>query len=134
MAFAALATAQTPPLIVQDAWARATTPGADIAAVYLTLRNVSKGPVTVTGVRSSVAQGAMIHETTVQGGQSRMRPHEQLLIAAGETLRLLPGGLHVMLHGLTHPLVAGQSVPVDLIVAGAATVHVVATVRPLSAE
>jgi copper(I)-binding protein len=134
MAFVALAAAQTPPLVVQDAWVRATTPGSDVAAVYLTLRNVSKSPVTVTGVQSSVAHGAMIHETTVQGGQSRMRPHEQLLIAAGETLRLVPGGLHVMLHGLTQPLVTGQTVPLDLLLGGGPTLHVVATVRPLSAE
>jgi copper(I)-binding protein len=119
---------------VQDAWVRATTPGSDVAAVYLTLHNVSTSSVTVTGVQSSVAQGAMIHETTVQGGQSRMRPHERLLIAAGETLRLMPGGLHVMLHGLTQPLVTGQSVPLDLLLAGKPTLHVVATVRPLSAE
>ena len=70
------AAAQTT-LIAQNAWVRAT-PGADIAAAYLTLRNVSTTAVTVTGVESPIAAHAMIHETKVEGGQSKMRPHEQL--------------------------------------------------------
>src|SRR5205814_8434267 len=41
-------------------------PGADIAAAYLTLRNVSSTPVTVTAVASPVAGHAMIHETSVR--------------------------------------------------------------------
>src|ERR1700731_838272 len=60
------ALAQSPPLVAQDAWVRAT-PGADIAAAYVTLRNASPNAVTVTGVQSPVAGHAMIHETTVQG-------------------------------------------------------------------
>src|SRR5882757_949493 len=52
---ASLAVAQAPPpLVVQNAWVRAT-PGADMAAAYLTLRNVSPNAVTVTGIESPIA-------------------------------------------------------------------------------
>jgi periplasmic copper chaperone A len=77
---------------------------------------------------------AMLHETTVQQGQSRMRPREQLVIAAGQTVKLEPGGLHVMLHGLTQPLSVGQTVPLVITLSGGTTLQVAAIVRPLSAE
>jgi copper(I)-binding protein len=125
--------AQQPSLVAQDAWVRAT-PGAQMAAAYLTLRNVSSKTVTVTGVESPVAGHAMIHETTVQGGQSRMRPHEQLVVAPGMTVKLEPGGLHVMLHDLKQPLTVGQTVPLVITLAGGGTLQVTAAVRPLNAE
>jgi copper(I)-binding protein len=130
---ASLAVAQAPPLVAQNAWVRAT-PGADVAAAYLTLRNVSSQAVTVTGVESPIAGHAMIHETTVQGGQSRMRPHEQLVVAPGTTVKFEPGGLHVMLHDLKQPLTVGQNVPLLITMAGGGTLQVTAAVRPLSAE
>lgn len=105
-----------------------------MAAGYLTLRNVSANPITVVGVQSPVAGQAMIHETKIQGGQSQMRPHEQLVIAAGKTVKLEPGGLHIMLHSLKQPLTVGQSVPLVIALAGGATVQVTAAVRPLTAE
>jgi copper(I)-binding protein len=120
-------------LVVENAWVRAT-PGADIAAAYLTLRNVSATTVTVTGVESPIAGHAMIHETKVEGGQSKMRPHEQLVIAPGATVKLEPGGLHVMLHDLKQPLTVGQTVPLVILLAGGGSVQVTAAVRPLGAE
>jgi copper(I)-binding protein len=125
--------AQAPPLVAQNAWVRAT-PGADMAAAYLTLRNVSSNPVTVTGLQSPIAGHAMIHETTVQNGQTRMRPHEQLVVAPGKTVKFEPGGLHVMLHDLKQPLTVGQAVPLVITLAGGGTLQVNAVLRPLSAE
>jgi hypothetical protein len=63
-----------------------------------------------------------------------MRPHEQLLVAPGTTLKFEPGGLHVMLHDLKQPLTVGQTVPLLITLAGGGTLQVTATVRPLSAE
>jgi periplasmic copper chaperone A len=131
--FLSLAVAQTPTLVAQNAWVRAT-PGSDVAAAYLTLRNVSAAAVTVTGIESPAAGHAMIHETKVEGGQSRMRPHEQLAIAPGATVKLEPGGLHVMLHDLKQPLAVGQQVPLVVHLADGTTLQVTATVRPLGAE
>jgi periplasmic copper chaperone A len=122
-----------PGLVAQDAWIRAT-PGTDMAAAYLTLRNPGASAVTVTGIQSPVAGQAMIHETKVQGGQSQMRPHEQIVVGPRQTVKLEPGGLHVMLHGLKQTLTVGQSVPLVISVAGGGSLQVTARVRPLSAE
>jgi hypothetical protein len=84
--------AQTPALIVLDAWVR-QVPGSDVAAAYLTLRNPTAKPITVMSIESSVAEHVMIHETKTVGGQSQMRPHEQLVIAPGGTVKFEPGGL-----------------------------------------
>lgn len=131
--FASVAVAQAPPLVAQNAWVRAA-PGANVAAAYLTLRNVSQTAVTVISVESPIAQHAMIHETSVQGGQSKMRPHEQLVVGPGATVKFEPGGLHVMLHDLKQPLTVGQNVPLILTLVGGGTLQVTATVRPLNAE
>jgi periplasmic copper chaperone A len=124
------AAAQPPTLTAQDAWIRAT-PGAEVAAAYLTLHNGGPQPVLVSGVRSAAAGAAMIHETTMVNGQAMMRAHEPLRIAPGETLRLAPGGLHIMLHGLAHPLAAGDEVPLVLLLEGGGSLTVTARVRAL---
>jgi copper(I)-binding protein len=125
-----VAGAATPALLASDAWLRAT-PGTDVAAVYLTLRNSGTEPVTVIGVRSPQAQAAMIHESQLTGTQSAMRPRATLSIAPGETVRFEPGGLHVMLHMLSRPLSAGEELPLVLLLQGGGTLTVTAHVRAL---
>ena len=57
-----------------------------------------------------------------------------LLIAPGATVRLAPDGLHVMLHGLSHPLKAGDEVPLVLLLDDGGTLTVTAHVRALDQE
>jgi copper(I)-binding protein len=128
----AFAAAQASPLIVQNAWMR-KVPGADTAAVYLVLSNTGAQPVTVVEVRSSAATHVMIHETSVTGGQSQMRMHEQLVLAPGQSLALQPGGLHVMVSGFKKSPLIGQTVPFVLVLSNGATVPVAAVVRSLGA-
>jgi copper(I)-binding protein len=109
-------------------------PGSDVAAVYLTLINPGAKPVGIVGVESPVATHAVIHETKTEGGQSRMRPHEQLVILPGQTVKFEPEGLHIMLHGLTQTIEAGQSVPLALVLSGGSKVPVAALVRPLNVQ
>lgn len=118
-------------LTVADAWVRAI-PGAAVAAAYMTLHNGGKKPVRVIGVRSPLAGHAMIHETRLENGVSSMRPHEPLVIAPGASVTLEPGGLHLMLHDLAHPLAVDEQVPLELLIEGGGRVAVSARVRPLS--
>ena len=132
LAYAPGVLAQHSELLATDAWVR-VTPGSDVAAAYLTLRNTGKKTVTVVGVDCSAASMAMIHETTVKGGISRMRPHEQLVIPPGATVKLEPEGLHIMLHGMKQSAAVGQTVPLVLLLADGGKVPVAAPVRPLTA-
>jgi periplasmic copper chaperone A len=120
-------------LTVADAWVRAI-PGAAVAAAYMTLHNGGTQAVRVIGVRSALAGHAMIHETRLENGVSTMRAHEPLVIAAGASVELSPGGLHVMLHDLAHPLAVDEQVPLELLLEGGGRVAVSARVRPLSGQ
>jgi copper(I)-binding protein len=130
---APLLQAQAGALVVQEAWAR-KAPGSDVAAVYLSLRNTSAQPMIVVGVRSPGAASAMIHETSVQGGQSQMRPKDRIVIAPGQTVTLQPGGTHIMLSGFKSNYGVGQSVPLVLLLADGQQVQAAAVVRPLTAN
>ena len=130
---ASVAMSQAQPLTASDAWVRAV-PGSDIAAAYLSLSNSGPAPMTIIGVSSPAAASAMIHETSAQEGQSRMRPRAQLIVPAGQTIRFEPGGLHIMLHELKQPVQPGQSVGLIFQLAGGGTLQVAAVVRPLTAD
>lgn len=81
--------------------ARASRSG-DSAAVYLSLSNPLDHDLTLREVRVvEGAQGATVHETRMQGEVMRMRPVDGLAVPAGETVDLEPGGLHVMLSGVS---------------------------------
>lgn len=131
--FAAFACAR-PNLVVTDAWIRATAPGAQVAALYLELRNDSLQSETLVAVETPAARRASLHETHTHDGVSGMRPRERIVIESGSTLRMAPGGLHVMLEGLERDLRVGERIPVTLRFASGRTVAVIATVQPLGSQ
>ena len=82
-------------------------PGRRMTAAYLRIVNDGTEAVVVDGV--SASQGdASLHETVVVEGQSRMRAVDALSVPAGGDVALEPGGLHMMLMGLTSTPVEGE--------------------------
>jgi len=128
-----LAAAPGNSLVVQSPWMR-KAPGVDTAAVYMVLRNTGTQAVTVTNVTSPFANHVMIHETTHEGGQSRMRMQETITIPAGKSVAFEPGGLHVMFSGFTQDVSVGQKVPFTLVLDNGDEVKADALVRPLDAQ
>jgi copper(I)-binding protein len=120
------------PVAVHDAWARATAPGQTTGAVYMSITSPTGD--TLTGVSSPDAGAAMLHKTTQMNGMSDMADMESLPLPAGKKVTLAPHGMHVMLMDLKHPLVAGQSVGVDLTFAKSPGIHVDAPVQPIAAS
>jgi hypothetical protein len=104
--------AQTGGIEIKDAWARATPGGAQTGAAYLTL--LSPTGDRLTGVTSPAAEKAELHQMTNDGGIMKMREVTAIDLPPGTPVSLKPGGLHVMLTGLKHPLQPGQSLPVTL--------------------
>jgi len=119
---------------VVNAWIPQPPPGAEVAAAYFTVRNIGHEPAVLVGIDSPLAAAAMLHESSVLAGESRMRPVERLVIPAGGSVTLKPGGLHVMLHELASALAAGQRVPLVLHFAGGKEIRVAAQVRPLGSR
>ncbi len=109
---AAVAVAADAPVVTQ-AWARATAPGVDVGAAYMTIDGGSKDDELVS---ASTPRASMVHLHTVEesGGVAKMRAIEGVAIPAGKRVVLAPKGTHVMLMGLAQPLVAGEKFPLAL--------------------
>jgi periplasmic copper chaperone A len=97
---------------VTNAWVRATVPGQPVAAAYMDIR-ASKA-MKLVGVSSPVAERGEIHEMKDEDGMMKMRAVQAVDLPAGKTISLAPGGLHVMLFGLSEPLTDGRKVTLTL--------------------
>lgn len=102
---------------VSNAWARATLPGQDVGGVYLDVK--SERDAKLTGVKSALAEKATIHSMKIENGMMEMRAVSVVELPAGKTVKLDPGGMHLMLLGLKKPLVPGAKVPLTLFVENA---------------
>jgi copper(I)-binding protein len=118
---------------ISQAWARATAPGVDVGAVYLT---VDGGAQQDSLVSASSARAAMVHLHTVEesGGVAKMRAVEGIEVPAGRRVVLAPNGTHIMLMGLTKPLVAGETFPLELRFAKAGELGVTVVVRAAGSD
>jgi copper(I)-binding protein len=110
---------------IAQPWSRATPKGASSGAGYMTITNKGSAPDKVNCVSSDASAQCQIHTMTMEDGVMKMRPVEGgLEIKPGETVTLKPGGLHMMLLDLKHPLEQGQSVKATLKFDHAGTVDV----------
>ena len=118
---------------VEQPWARATPAMAKTGAVYLTV--IDHGaPDRLIGVSTPVASMAMIHESFVENGVSKMRMLDGVALEPGKTVTLHPGAMHIMLEGLKQPLRVGATFPLTLTFQKAPPQTVTVTVMKIGAE
>jgi copper(I)-binding protein len=113
----ALMLAATPALSqveIENAWARATAPGAKTGAGYMVMRNKSAAPDRLVGVESAVAARVETHVHIKEGDVYRMRQVEGFDIPAGGSFELKPGGAHLMFMDIRRPFKEGEKIPVTL--------------------
>jgi copper(I)-binding protein len=102
-------------LVITQAWSRATPGGAKIGSGYLTIENKGSAPDRLTGVAAEIAGKVEVHEMAMNNGVMTMRPLDGgLTIDPGKTVKLAPGGYHLMMFDLKAPLKQGDMVPVTL--------------------
>lgn len=101
-------------LTIKNAWVRATVPGQPVAAAYMDI--TSQQSATVIKVETPKAAKAEIHSMKMENGVMRMSEVPSLPLPAKETVKLTPGGYHLMLMGLKEPLKPGDQVPIRLTV------------------
>lgn len=127
-------------VIVKDAWARTSPMSTGAGAAYLTIENTAgtTEKLMSVSVPASVAASAQIHETvmvdgsgtTMAGaGMMAMREVESVPIPAGGTVKLEPGGYHIMLLDLASPLKNGQKFTMNLGFLNAGVVQIEVTVK-----
>lgn len=107
--------AATAEIRVDNAWSRATPPGIDRGAGYMTLHNTGDSARTLAGATAEGAQSVEIHESREVDGQMQMAAlPDGVTLEAGERVELAPMGIHLMLMGLDEPLVRGETFPLTL--------------------
>ena len=116
-------------LRIEHPYARPTPPGARSGAAYFTIRNLGNAGDRLVGVASPVSKSAQVHSMTMDGNVMRMRALPSLDIPPNASVTLGPGSYHVMLVGLSHPLAAGDKVPLTLTFEKAGKVDVSADVE-----
>lgn len=99
---------------VTQPWSRAA--GANgTGAGFLTIRNAGAQPDRLLSATSPAARKVELHSHIRDGEVMRMRPVAGgIPVPPGETVVLQPGGLHIMLIGLTEALRQGGEVPLTL--------------------
>lgn len=122
-------------LVISQVWSRATPNGAKIAGGYLTIENKGAAPDRLIGGRGDIAGKVEVHEMTMNNGVMTMRPLDKgLAIEPGKTVKLAPGGYHLMMFDLKGPLKQGEKVPVTLEFEKAGNVNLTLDVRGVGAQ
>lgn len=85
---------------VNDGYVKASIPGSDVTAAYMTLRNTSNKAITLQKVSSTVSDRIEIHEHSMSDGMMRMREVGEITIKANSEVVLQPSGLHLMIFSL----------------------------------
>ncbi len=102
-------------LVITQPWSRATPNGAKVAGGYLTIENKGSSADRLVGGAGEIAGKVEVHEMAMKDGVMTMRPLEKgLEIEPGKTVKLAPGGYHLMMLDLKGPLKQGDKVPVTL--------------------
>lgn len=116
-------------LKIDHPWSRATVAGIPNGAAYFVLENNGDTDERLLSGASPVADKVEIHTHIRDGEVMRMRQVDDVVIPAGETVALEPGGLHIMLMGLKEPLEEGKNFPMTLEFENAGTVEVEVVVQ-----
>jgi hypothetical protein len=101
-------------MVIEDAYARASSPIAQTGATFLTLFNHNDFDDRLIGASSDAAERLELH-THIEGENGILRMTEVeggFPVAAGERIHLERGGMHIMMLGLTAPLVQGEEIEV----------------------
>ena len=94
---------------IENAWARATPPGAKVAAGYMVIRSAGDRLI---AVNSSAAERVEMHVTERDGDVARMKQVKAYEVRG--TFELKPGGAHLMFVNLKAPFREGEKIPVVL--------------------
>ena len=110
-------------LTIGHPWSSVTHGGARTSAVYLTF--INDGPAdALLKVSTPFAKQASLHTNMTEGGVNHMHAMDRIEIPAGRVTEMKPGGMHIMLEGIEHPLKEGDMFPLTLTLANEGEVKV----------
>lgn len=110
---ASTAGAQTAPVKVEAAWARASVAGQSASGAFMRL--TASADTRLLGAQAPAAGVTELHQMTLEGDIMKMRAIPGLDLPAGRAVELKPGGYHIMLMDLKAPLAKGSTVALTLL-------------------
>ncbi|MBS9374538.1 copper chaperone PCu(A)C [Rhodococcus sp. B50] len=116
-------------VVISDAWVKASDTG--MTGAFAEIENTDSGDVHIVGASSPSSASTELHEMVSAEGTSMVMQEmgDGLVIPAGTTHTLAPGGDHLMLMDLVEPLRPGSAVSVTLEFADGSTEEFTAQVR-----
>ena len=100
-------------LEIYDAYAPAPA-APDVGSLYFTVVNVGSEPDTLVAVETSAGGTATLHRMIHEADAMRMQATGPMVIPASDSLRLRPGGYHVMISNLSNRPAVGDTLAVVL--------------------
>ena len=94
---------------IKGAWARASV--SKNGAAYLTIQNHGDKTHLLIGAETPLAKKVEIHTHTMDEQIVRMRKTDRIGIAPNKSIKMAPGGIHLMLLNLERNLQQGEEFP-----------------------
>ncbi len=103
-------------VVVEQAWARVTPGGSRTGAVYLTIHNKSANDDLLLAVDSAAAETTAVHESRIIDGVATMEPLPVgLVMPSHNEVVMRPGGIHIMLTGVSDAIAPGNMLLVTMV-------------------
>ena len=114
---------------VTEAWVRAAPASVKAHAGYLILHNSTSVEASVIGATSPQYERAEIHLSRIIDGVATMTRQDQITVSPGGTLKMAPGGFHLMLMNPKAAIREGDTVGITFHMATGKTLSFTAMVK-----
>lgn len=121
-------------LHIMDARVRAMPPGSPNTGAFLSFHNPTEQHAALLSASSPAAKTVELHTHVQEDGQFKMRQIDRIDVAPDQMVKLAPGGLHIMLIGLTGDLTEGDEVALTLSFEGGHTTELKVPVKKIDAS
>ncbi|MEY8200120.1 MAG: copper chaperone PCu(A)C, partial [Colwellia sp.] len=102
------------PITVTDGYIKASIPGSDVTAAYMTISNATNKAITLQKISSTISDRVEIHEHSMSNGMMRMREVGQITIDANSKVVLQPSSLHLMIFSIKQKITEKDVIPFTL--------------------
>ncbi|TWO18239.1 copper chaperone PCu(A)C [Campylobacter hyointestinalis] len=99
---------------VNDAFVKATMPNAQNSAAFMSITNNTDQNISLVSASNSVSKFTELHTHVSENGMKKMIQIPQIDIPAKSSAQLKPGGLHIMMIGLSKAINPGDKVDITL--------------------
>jgi len=120
-----------PDISVTNVWGRESARAAANSAFYMDINNAGREQDRLIRASIDACRAVELHETSLDDQDvMKMRQVEEILIPAGQTVKLDVGGRHIMCLDRTKEFTVGDMIPITLIFETSENIDVSAEIRP----